>query len=122
MSELYFPDTPDAIDGLIAALNAAAVPEGLAFERDVLDVDRPEDWGAVEFTGTVDEWADGHIIDQMLKLDIWAAVSDRAAQWKDLVEGVLRGYGDRLAWHMKERAYLHDLNKVVWKWEAQLWR
>ena len=119
MEELYYPDTPDAIDGLIAALNAVTVPRGLAFERDVLDVDRPEDWGAVEMTGTENEWADGEIIDQVYKLDIWASVSDRSAEWKAVIEDVLRE--QKTAYRLKERAYLHDLNKVLWRWEAQLW-
>ena len=118
MSDLYYPDTPDAIDGLISALNAAT-GGSLTFERDVLDVDRPEDWGAVEMTGTENEWADGEIIDQVYKLDIWAAVGDRSAEWRAVIEDVLRE--QKAAYRLKERGYLHDLNKVLWKWEAQLW-
>ena len=122
MSELYYPDTPDAIDGLIAALNAVTVPEGLAFERDVLDVDRPEDWGAVEMTGVENEYADGEIIDQVYLLDIWAAVSDRSSEWLQRIEAVLAGCGDKLQYRLHERAYLHDLHKVLWRWKATLWR
>ena len=44
--DLAFPETPDAIDDLIAALNDA-VGDLVTFERDVLDVERPEDWCAV---------------------------------------------------------------------------
>ena len=122
MSELYYSDTPDAIDGLIADLNAVTVPEGLAFERDVLDVDRPEDWGAVEMTGVDNEYADGKIIDQVYQLDIWAAVSDRSSEWLQRIEAVLAGRGDKLQYRLHERAYLHDLHKVLWRWKATLWR
>lgn len=118
--ELYTPTQPDAIDDLVAALNAAT-GGALTFERDVLDVDRPEDWGAVELTGTSDEWADGQIIDQCLRLDIWAAVGSRSVTWKRVIETVLRGYGDRLVYRFRERGYLHDLHKVLWRWEAWIW-
>ena len=121
MEELYYPDTPDAIDGLIATLNAVTVTQGLAFERDVLDVDRPEDWGAMEMTGVENEYADGVIIDQAYRLDIWASVSDRRGDWLQIIEGVLASYGHRLEYQLIERNYMHNLHKVVWRWKALLW-
>ncbi len=110
----------DAIDTLIADLNAATGGT-LTFERDVLDTDRPEDWGAVELIDTENEYADGRIIDQVLILDIWASVSDRGSDWLRVIEGVLGSYGDLLWYKLTERAYLHDLNKVLWRWKAKLW-
>lgn len=120
-----FPELPletggDAVDQLIADLNAA-MSGGLIFERDVLDVDRPEDWGAVEMTGTVNEYADGRVIDQCFRLDIWAAVGDRDSVWLGRIEAVLKGYGERIAYALTERAYLHDVKKVLWRWHADLW-
>jgi hypothetical protein len=115
--ELGFGEDRDAIDALIEDLNEAT-GGALTFERDVLDVDRPEDWGAVEMTGTVDEWADGKRIDRAYRLDIWAAVSDRASEWLETVEDVLDAWGDRISYQLRERAYLHDLKKVVWRWDA----
>ena len=54
-------------------LPADAVPgdvdgvDGITFDRDVLDTNRPGDWGAVELSGQDDsEWADGQLIDQVL--------------------------------------------------------
>lgn len=121
MADLEFrKPEDDAIDTLIADLNAAT-GGALTFERDVLDTDRPEDWGAVELTGTENEYADGKIIDQVLLLDIWASVSDRGSDWLRVIEGVLGGYGDLLRYRLTERAYLHDLNKVLWRWKAELW-
>lgn len=113
-------DTPDAIDDLIAKLNAAMGDE-LTFERDVLDVDRPEDWGAVEMIDAENEWADGRIIDQCILLDIWACVGDRGSDWLRRIEAVLGSCGGSLSYHLHERAYLHDLKKVLWRWKATLW-
>lgn len=118
--DLAFPETPDAIDDLIAALNDA-VGDLVTFERDVLDVERPEDWGAVELVDTVNEYADGKIIDQMYIVDIWASVSDRSSQWLREIEQVLAGFGDKLRYSLAERAYLHDLKKVMWRWRGELW-
>ena len=118
--DLSFSETPDAIDDLIAALNGA-VGDVLTFERDVLDVERPEDWGAVELVDTVNEYADGRIIDQMYIVDIWASVGDRSSQWLREIESVLAGFGDKLRYSLTERAYLHDLKKVLWRWRGELW-
>lgn len=118
MADLEFR-TPqdDAIDLLIEQLNAATGGY-LTFERDVLDTDRPEDWGAVELTGTRDEYADGQIIDQALLLDVWAGVSDRGSDWLRLIEDVLRRCC--AFYRLHERAYLHDLHKVIWRWKVEL--
>ena len=119
MSEdLAFRTPCDGIDALISALNAAT-GGGLTFERDVLDTDRPEDWGAVELTGIDYEYADGKVIDRLLKMDVWASVSDRGSDWLTLIEGVMAAQG--VSFKLKERAYLHDLRKVLWRWEATLW-
>ena len=120
MADLEYGTTPDAIDRLIADLNEE-MGDDLTFERDVLDVDRPEDWGAVELTGVLNEYADGQVIDQIYKVDVWASVSTRESGWLQRIEGVLKSYGDHLGYYLKERAYLHDLEKVLWRWECQLW-
>ena len=118
--ELGFSEQSDPIDALIARLNEATAESGLVFERDALDIERPEDWGAVEMTGTRDEWADGKIIDRTWILDIWAGVSDRGTEWLAAVENVLRAYGDRLWYRLQDRGYLHDVKKVLWNWRVEL--
>ena len=117
--DLEHPETPDAIDSLIADLNQAT--DGvITFERDVLDVDRPEDWGAVELTGTRSEYADGHPIDTTYLLDVWAAVGDRSHEWLRIIEDVFAGYGMRITYRLHERAYLHDVKKILWRWKLEL--
>lgn len=118
--DLNYPESPDAIDDLIAALNEA-VGDELTFERDVLDVERPEDWGAVEMTDVENEIADDKIIDQCFILDIWACVSDRSSEWLQRIERVLASFGGSLNYHLHERGYLHNLKKVLWHWKATLW-
>lgn len=125
MADSIWPDLPmggetDNIDGLINRLNAATAADGLVFERDALDIERPEDWGAVELVNTRDEYADGKIIDRTYVLDIWAAVSDRGSDWLAKIETVFNSYGDRIWWRLKDRGYLHDVKKAAWNWRVEL--
>lgn len=110
----------DTIDTLIARLNAATAESGLVFEKDALDIERPEDWGAVELVNTKDEWADGKIIDRTYVLDVWAAVSDRGSDWLGKVEQVYLDYGDLIWYRLAERGYLHDVKKSLWRWRVEI--
>lgn len=110
----------DTIDTLIARLNAATAESGLVFEKDALDIERPEDWGAVELVNTKDEWADGKIIDRTYVLDVWAAVSDRGSDWLGKVEQVFLEYGDLIWYRLAERGYLHDVKKSLWRWRVEI--
>lgn len=110
-------DQYDLIDELIDALNDG-VPE-ITFDRDVIDTNRPEDWAAVELSGQDDaEWADGELIDQSLTADIWVCVSDRGSGVKRRVQSVLRDLcpEKQIGWRLASRAYLYDLDKVMWRW------
>lgn len=111
----------DLIDELIDALNDGV--DQITFDRDVLDTNRPEDWAAVELSGQEDaEWADGQLIDQALSVDIWVCVSDRGSWPKRQVQAVLKAFcPPRLAgWRLVSRAYLYDLNKVMWRWTVSI--
>lgn len=115
-------DEHDLIDQLIDQLNDG-VPD-VTFERDVLETDRPEDWGAVELTGEDDsEWADGILIDQVLAADIWVCVTGRGSRIKRRVQAVLRKFGTEndAGWKLISRNYIYDLDKVVWRWRVSLW-
>ena len=115
-------DEHDLIDRLIDQLNDG-VPD-VTFERDVLETDRPEDWGAVELTGEDDsEWADGTMIDQVLAADIWVCVTGRGSRIKRRVQAVLRNFGaeNDAGWKLISRNYIYDLDKVVWRWRVSLW-
>ena len=111
----------DLIDLLIDALNDG-VP-GITFDRDVLDTNRPDDWAAVELTGSDDEWADGRLVDQALRCDIWVCLSDRGSAILDDVQTVLRQFNEdhMISWSFPQRNYLDDLDKVIWKWQVRLW-
>ena len=111
----------DLIDLLIDALNDG-VP-GITFDRDVLDTNRPDDWAAVELTGSEDEWADGRMVDQVLRCDIWVCLSDRGSGIRDEVQAVLRQFNEdhMISWTFPQRNYLYDLDKVIWKWQVRLW-
>ena len=112
----------DLIDQLIDDLNDGV--DYVTFDRDVLDTDRPDDWAAVELTGQDDsEWGDGHLIEQVLTVDIWVCVSDRGSQVKRDVQKVLKAFGRTYdtGWRLASRAYLYDLNKVLWRWTVTIY-
>lgn len=112
----------DLIDLLIDDLNDGV--DGVTFDRDVLDTDRPDDWGAVEMTGdNAGEWADGKLIDQTVTLDIWVCVSERGSRIRTEVQDVLQAFADNheIGWKFVSRNYLYDLDKVMWRWTVTLW-
>ena len=79
----------DLIDDLIDDLNDGV--DGVIFDRDLIDTDRPGDWGAVFLSGEDDaEWADGNMVDQVLAIHVWACVSDRGSGVKRKVQTVLK--------------------------------
>ncbi len=111
----------DLIDQLIDDLNDGV--NGITFDRDVLDTNRPDDWGAVELSGdSSEEWADGKLVDQELIADIWVCLSDRGSGVKRRVQKVLRAYGETYGagWVFVRRAYLYDLDKVLWQWRVSI--
>lgn len=115
-------ETRDLIDQLIDALNDGV--EGITFDRDVLDTNRPEDWGAVEMTGQAGaEYADGRMIDQIVKCDLWVCTSDRGASVRDDVQKTLIQFNQDhdIAFRFDARNYLYDLDKVMYKWVVHLW-
>ena len=111
----------DLIDDLIDALNDSGA--GVIFERDALDTDRPEDWGAVELTGQDEsEYADGHLVDQVLTADVWVCLTGRGSQVKRAVQRALTAFCETHdgGWALKARSYLYDLDKVMWRWQVFL--
>ena len=110
----------DLIDQLIDDLNDGV--DGITFDRDVLDTDRPDDWGAVELTGATEEWADGQMVDQETSADVWVCVSEKGTRVKRQVQRVLNQFArEREAgWTFVRRAYLYDLDKVMWQWTVSI--
>ena len=112
----------DLIDELIDQLNDGV--SDVTFERDVLETDRPEDWGAAELTGEEDsDWADGIMTDQTLAVDVWVCLSGRGSRIKRKVQAVLRAFCAEHdgGWTLVSRNYIYDLDKVVWRWRVSLW-
>lgn len=121
MSETVETVDRDLIDDLIDDLNDGV--DGITFDRDVLDTNRPEDWGAVELSGEDDgEWADGTLIDQALTVEVWVCVSDRGSRVKRQVQTVLKAFCAEIlaGWKLVTRAYLYDLDKVMWRWTVSI--
>jgi len=115
-------DEYDLIEQLIDALNDG-VPE-VTFERDALETDRPEDWGAVELTGEDEsDWADGVMTDQALSVDVWVCLSGRGSAVKRKVQRALQRFcaEQDAGWRLVSRNYIYDLDKVVWRWHVSLW-
>lgn len=114
----------DLIDQLIDDLNDGVHGIlGVTFERDVLDTDRPEDWGAVELSGQDDsEYADGHLVEQVLTVDVWVCLTGRGTRLKRAVQKTLAEFCDAHdgGWTLKARNYLYDLDKVMWHWQVFL--
>ena len=111
----------DLIDLLIDRLNDGV--SGVIFDRDVIDTDRPDSWGAVELVDCDEEWADGKCIDQVNTCDLWVCVSDRGSGIKREVQAVLDAFGAQyeLGWRFVSRNWHYNLEKVVWRWSVTLW-
>ena len=112
----------DLIDELIDELNNGV--SGVTFDRDALETDRPDNWGAVELTGEDgSDWADGRPIEQALTADIWVCVSERSSRVKRQVQRVLYNFGQthEIGWQLKSRNWLYDLDKALWRWIVTIW-
>ena len=106
----------DRIDQIIDALNQA-IPE-VPFGRDAMEDDTSEDWGAVELAGADHVIADGRVIDTDWRVNVWMCVSERETGLEADVGEVLAGLADEWysRWECSERAYLYDIDKVMWHW------
>ena len=114
-------DAYDLIDLLIDDLNDGV--NGVNFDRDVLETNRPDDWGALELSGEDNaEWADGVLIDQTLTADLWVCLSDRGSRIKRQVQAVLKAFckAHQAGWKLISRTYLYDLDKVMWRWQISI--
>ena len=117
ITETVTAEERDLIDQLIDDLNDG-VP-GVIFDRDVIDTNRPGDWGSVFLNGEDEaEWAAGRMIDQALGVDVWAIVSDRGSGVKRAVQAVLARFCEEfdIGWRFASRTYAADLDKFEWRW------
>lgn len=122
ITETVTAEERDLIDQLIDDLNDG-VP-GVIFDRDVIDTNRPGDWGSVFLNGEDEaEWADGRMIDQALGVDVWAIVSDRGSGVKRMVQAVLARFCEEfdIGWRFVSRTYAADLNRFEWRWSLTVY-
>lgn len=112
----------DMIDALIDALNAGV--EDIQFDRDILETNRPEAWGAVEMGGEeASDWADGSMVDQVVAIDIWVCAQEHGSRIRRAVQKVLRGWALSIpdaGWKFAGRQYVYELDKVLWRWTVLL--
>lgn len=108
----------DQIEKLIETLNQE-IPE-VIFDRDALDVARPEDWGALEMRGDgEDQWADDQPVDTVETADLFLGVGDRKSCWRHRIEAALKKYDEETAWirwSLQERAWQPVIQKSLWRW------
>lgn len=113
----------DWIDRLIDILNG--VMDGdVSFDRDATDVDRPDNWGAVELRGEAETvWADDQPIDSIWTADVYLCVTDRESGWITRVGEALRLFDAETpcTWSMPERGYLPELDRILWRWQVRIY-
>lgn len=121
ITETVTAEERDLIDQLIDDLNDGVT--GVIFDRDLIDTNRPGNWGSVFLAGQDDaDWADGHLIDQVLAVDVWAIVSDRGSGVKRAVQAVLKQFCEDhgIGWRFMSRTYAADLDKFEWRWSLSV--
>lgn len=113
----------DKIDVLIEKLNLA-MDGAIEFDRDAVDVDRPEEWGAVELRRDQEtQWADGKPIDTQYLANIYLSIEDRESDLIDLVNGALEETDELfpIIWGMADRMWLPDIERALWIWNVRIW-
>ena len=112
----------DRIDGLLDFIGER-IPT-VIWDRDAVDVARPENWGAAELRNEpASQWADGHEINTVDGLDLYLAVNDRESHWKADVEGALSEYDSEVAWidwHLEDRTWMPQIDKTLWRWTIRM--
>lgn len=112
----------DRIDELLRRLETA-LPD-VSWDRDAVSEDAGENTGAVELGGAVRTfWADGEMIGQALRIDIWLCVRDSGPDYLDAVQTVLTGMADKydgeFTWAFAGRGYSPNIDNVVWQWRCE---
>lgn len=93
---------------------------GLPFAEDGWKNKAPDDYGVVEVAGEeTGEWADGHMIDESFAAVITIYVTGNSARWVDRIQRILEAID--AGYSMPERKYLPGIEKVSWKWKANLY-
>ena len=113
----------DKIDVLIEQLNLA-MGGTIEFDRDAVDADRPEEWGAVELRRDAEIlWADGKPIDVQYLANIYLSIEDRESDLLARVNEALDACDGLfpIVWQMTDRVWLPDIERALWAWSVRIW-
>ena len=76
--------TVNAIDKIVAQLNTL---DGIEFAKDAWVNKAPKNYGVVELSGTARQlWADGHLIDSIWNVAVYAYVKDDSNPWPERIQ------------------------------------
>lgn len=100
-----------------------ALPE-VAWDRDAVSEDAAVNTGAVELGPAVRTiWADGKMIGQVLRIDVWLCVRDSGPEYLEIVQAVLEEmaekYDGEFGWAFAGRGYSPNIDDVVWQWRCE---
>ena len=97
-----------------------ALPE-ITWDRDAVSEDAGVNCGAVELTGSRQLYADGKVIDQIHRIDVWICVNDSGTDWQGRIQAVLESMdeNDDFAWGRPERRYAANIDQVIWRWRCE---
>lgn len=112
----------DRIDQLIDILNREITD--ISFDRDAIDVDRPDEWGAVELRRESNIWADGHPVDSITRADVFLCVNGRESDWAEKMRDAFLCFDDEvedIGWTLSDRTYLPELDRLLWKWAVVIY-
>lgn len=113
----------DKIDAMIQRLNIA-MDGRIEFDRDAVDTDRPEEWGAVALRKDQEIlWADGRPIDTQYLADIYLSVSDRESEMIERVNDAMDFLDGEfpIVWKLNDRVWLADIERALWIWNVRIW-
>jgi len=113
----------DKIDVIIEQLNLA-MDGRIEFDRDAVDADRPEEWGAVELRRDAEiQWADGKPIDTQYLANIYLSIEDRESDLLGRVNEALEACDELfpITWQMADRVWLPDIERALWAWTVRIW-
>ena len=110
------PAETDRIQQLITALNTI---DGIEFTEDAWNEKAPNNYGVVELTGeAANDYADGRKVAQLLQVTVTIYVAGGSHHWITAVQGILDA--QKVRYTMPQRQYLHDIQKVMWVWNARI--
>ena len=111
--------TADAIDKIVEKLNEL---DGIEFAKDAWVSKAPDVYGVVTLTGEPRQlWADGHLIDSIWNVAVYAYVKDDSNAWPERIQQKLEeleaeSNGRVDLTYSINREFDYEINRVRWQW------